>query len=228
MQMLALSTAEKECVLAWVADGVPVCEASWSSRQTHSRRLMEMVDHILRKWMSADINSIDAFVVAKGPGSFTGLRIGISVVKALSWAVSKPAAGVSSLDGIARRFSVSDLPVCALMDARRSEVYAAFYRFRDGNLVEKSAETAESPSILVENVKEKTLFAGSGALAYRDLIRERLGGLARFAPGFQNSISPAALAEAVLQNPGLLKDSREIVPEYIRRSDAEMNFRPVS
>ena len=140
MRILSLSTAEQGCSIALFDNKNLICEEYWVDKQTHSKRLVAMVEHLLahRAWFG--LSEIDGFIAAKGPGSFTGLRIGISVIKGLAYALGRPDAGVSSLDGIAYRFASLSVPVCVMMDARRNEVYCAVYRFEQGLLVHKSDE----------------------------------------------------------------------------------------
>ena len=227
MKILAVSTAEKECSIAVLEENNLVCEEMWATKQTHSKRIMGMVARIMDR-ASLFIDDIDGFVAAKGPGSFTGLRIGISTVKGLAYAASKPCAGISSLDGIAWQFSFSSIPVCIMMDAQRGEVYHAVYKFNNGMLISKSQEQALKPVEALESLKESTLFAGSGAVAYQEIITEEFVKRedninACFAPRFQNKVTASALAEVVFQNPSLLIQNNSLTPEYLRRSDAEIN-----
>lgn len=226
MKILAVDTAEQSCSLALVEDGIPVCEEFYSSRKTHAVMLMDMVDHMIHKRAAISMDQIDGFAVARGPGSFTGLRIGISVVKALAYALSKPVAGISTLDGIAWQMSFSSLPVCVMMDAKRGEVYSAVYYFNRGTLEKKTEALALSPEDASDMAGQNALFAGSGARVFKDVIKEHLGPGAVFAPGFQNSISAAAIAEVLFKNPDLLSfDLSAALPLYLRSSDAEINYK---
>jgi tRNA threonylcarbamoyladenosine biosynthesis protein TsaB len=224
MRLLAVDTSETSCSLALVEDGLLMAESFLSNRVTHSRVVMERIDHMITGRAGIPLDSIDGFVTARGPGSFTGVRIGISVVKGLAFALSRPAAGVSSLDGIALQLAGSSLPVCAMMDAKRGEVYTALYRFRLGRLEEKGPETVARPGDLLEGMGP-ACFVGSGARAYRSLIRERLGEGAWFAPGYLDQVRAGTLAQVVFDDPGLLSPRPEdLLPVYLRRSDAEINY----
>ncbi len=224
MKILAVSTAEPLCSVAFMEDGDLVCEESWLDRQTHSKRLMDMIRHLLENRAGIGAKDVDAFVAARGPGSFTGLRIGISVVKGLACAASRPAVGISSMDGPAYRFSATDLPMVTLMDARRKEVYACRYRFSRGTLVEKGPAYVLAPSELLDMIDCETLFVGSGAVAYKDFLTDHLEGKARFVPASQNHIKAASLAIPVFNDPGLLRQEADsLVPEYIRKPDAKVN-----
>ncbi|MBI9092180.1 MAG: tRNA (adenosine(37)-N6)-threonylcarbamoyltransferase complex dimerization subunit type 1 TsaB [Desulfobacterium sp.] len=229
MKIIAVNTAETSASVALVEDGMPVCEEFFSSRVTHSRVLMEMVEQMLTRRALISVAEVDGFVAARGPGSFTGLRIGISVVKGLAYATSKPVAGISSLDGIAWQMAWADRPVLVMMDAKRGEVYCARYGFSNGRLVEKTEELCVSPEKAVALAGGSAVFAGSGALVYRELIEAHIHGLGKgsacFVPGFQNQVRAVALAHALFQDTGRLSDDpASILPVYIRRSDAEINY----
>lgn len=227
MILLCVDTAETSCSIALIDRGTVLCEAYYSSRITHSRVLMGMIDQMVIRQAGLSPDAIDGFVVTRGPGSFTGVRIGISVVKGLAYAVGKPMAGVSSLDGIAWQFSRASIPVCVLMDAKRGEVYSSTYRFGNTGSVESTPEQVTDPgTAIAEAGTSKALFCGSGAIAYRDLIRSTFGPRAVFAPGFQNTVRAAALAGAAIERGGgCFQDPGAVLPVYLRRSDAEINRR---
>lgn len=225
MKILSVNTSEASAGVALVEDGVPVCEEFFSAGVTHSRVLMDMVHQVLTVRASVPVEEIDGLVAARGPGSFTGLRIGISVVKGIAMAASKPVAGISSLDAIAWQVSSSQRSVCAMMDAKRGEVYAACYRFSGGKMTHKTKEVCVTPERAVALAGESALFIGSGALAYKGQIESLAGGDLGFAPGFQNQVRASALAHAFFQSQeALSNDPLSLLPVYIRRSDAEINF----
>src|SRR3989339_1457451 len=173
LKLLSLSTAEQGCSLALVNGLSLVYEEFRTTRVTHSSRVLKMIEDVLKNRVGMALDDIDGFVVARGPGSFTGLRIGISVIKGLSYAVGKPVAGVSSLDGIAFRFTCSSIPVCVMMDAKRNEVYCSVYDFNNGNLISKTLEAVVSPKEAIGMAKGKSaLFAGSGSKAYKEIIEQ--------------------------------------------------------
>jgi len=224
VKLLCLSTAEQGCSLAAVDGDSLVCEEFWEARQTHSTRLLKMIEHTLEKRACIALSEIDVFAAAKGPGSFTGLRIGISVVKGLAYAMGKPALGVSSLDGIAFRFVHSSIPVCTMMDARRNQVYCAVYQFDHGSLVSKTSERVLSPEDAIKMTKGPTLFAGSGSKAYRDIITQTADHPV-IVHNFFNSISAVALVLSLCSKDNFLDRQENIlVPTYIRKSDAQLQF----
>ena len=225
MKILAVDTAEQGCSIALVIDGIPVCERYGAGLKNHAVTLMPLVEKMLKEDADQGIDDLDGFVVSRGPGSFTGLRIGISMVKGLALATGKPVAGVSSLDGIAWRMCHATLPVCVMLDARRGEVYCAVYQFENGSLISKGEEKALTPEGALALVGGKALFAGSGAVVHARLITRALGSGALFAPGFQNYVSAPALAHVFFHDLRVsLKDPAALVPVYLRRSDAEINY----
>ena len=222
MKFLCLSTAEQGCSLAIVDGKFPVCEEYWNIKKTHSTRLLKMIEHMLEKRACMELSDIDLFAAARGPGSFTGLRIGISVIKGLAFAMEKPCAGVSSLDGIAFRFVHSSIPVCVMMDARRNEVYCAVYLFDHGSLVSKSKERVVSLKDAVGMTKGPTLFAGSGSKVYRDII-EQTADNPVIAHDFLDSVNAAALVLSLSSKDNFMDNPENILtPSYIRKSDAQL------
>lgn len=223
MKILALSTAEPGCSLAVMDQDQLVCETYWHSRLTHSRRLLSMAGALFPDQAGCEISEVDAFVAARGPGSFTGLRIGISAALGLSTALSRPAAGVSSLDGIACRFSQTDVPVCAMMDARRGQVYCAVFRFEHGQLAHRTDDTVCPPEQAISMISgPDAVFAGSGARVYEALIHDAFRGRARMAPQFMDSVSAGALAWAARTTPDFFENpANTLVPAYLRSEGAD-------
>lgn len=223
LKLLSLSTAEQGCSLAIIDGTSLICEEFWTAKLTHSRRLLKMIDHMLENRACMELGDIDGFVAAIGPGSFTGLRIGISVVKGLAYAMDKPATGVSSLDGIAFRFVHSSIPVCAMMDAKRHEVYCAVYHFDHGRLVEKSTERVVCPEDAISMTKGSSVFAGSGSKAYKDIIEQEADDPV-FTQDFSDAVSATALVRSLYSNDFFNDPENILTPSYIRKSDAELQF----
>jgi tRNA threonylcarbamoyladenosine biosynthesis protein TsaB len=223
VKILALSTAESGCSLAVTEGDQLLCESFWHSRLTHSRRLLSMAGALFPNQTGFDISEVDAVVAARGPGSFTGLRIGISAALGLSMALSRPAVGVSTLDGIGFRFSMADVPVCAMMDARRGQVYCAVYRFDRGRLKDKTEDRVCAPEQAVAMVQQTdAVFAGSGVPVYESDIMEINRGRARIAPRSMHPVSAAALALAALSVPDFFGNpANALTPSYIRPDGAD-------
>lgn len=167
---------------------------------------------------------MDAFAVTVGPGAFTGLRVGISLVKGLSIATGKPAVPLSSLALLAMNASGSEIPVCPLFDARKGEVYGALYDFSAGTRP-VIAETAADPTAFLSALSGRVLFLGDGASRYRPLIEEVMGERAGFAPPELNNPRAAAgigLATDIVTSGGAVPPAG-LLPRYLRLSEAELN-----
>jgi tRNA threonylcarbamoyladenosine biosynthesis protein TsaB len=224
LKLLSLSTAEQGCSLAITEDDTIVCEEFWINNLTHSKRVLTMIEHMLEKRACIKLDDIDCFIASKGPGSFTGLRIGISVIKGMACALDKPAAGASSLDGIAFRVKYSSIPICVMMDARRDEVYCALYKFDQGKLVSKTREMVADPEKTIEMIKGATLFVGSGSKVYKNIIEQKAEKPV-IAHNFQDHVSAAAMVQSLYSKDGFLHDPENILkPSYIRKSDAQLKF----
>lgn len=222
MKILATDTAERTCSAALTDNRVVIAEIMLNSTQTHSKHLMDMIDAILR-YSGIRLSEIDAFAVGRGPGSFTGLRIGISVMKGLALASDKPLIGISDLDALAVQCSLSPLPICVMTDARKSEVYICRYRFDAEKLCRETEPQALSPDNAISGITEPHLFAGSGALLYQEIIRKQLGDMAHFAPDDAHIIKASTIARLASERleRGESDDPADLVPHYIRKADVK-------
>ena len=173
------------------------------------------------------IAQLDGFAVSIGPGSFTGLRIGISSVKGLAFSLNKPVVGVSSLQTLAFQCNQNPYLICPVLDARKQEVYFCHYRFKKGKLEKESQERVASPAEAVRGIREPCVFVGNGAKLYQELISTGLGGLAHFAAESQHTIQASAVARLSLPRFKRQEtdDVQLLVPHYIRKSDAELKIK---
>jgi tRNA threonylcarbamoyladenosine biosynthesis protein TsaB len=207
------------------ADAGLIAELRLNVKTTHSERLMTVVDHALVQ-SELTLGDIDVFAAAIGPGSFTGLRIGLSTVKGLSYSTGRPVVAVPTLEAFAWNFPYCKHPVCLMLDARKGQVYAAVFRWEGEGFRREIEDTSIRPEELLERLPGTTLFAGEGALLYQDTIRSIMKDRAVMAPSVGMVPSPANVAML-----GLLKAARgefigaaEAVPLYIRRSEAEVKW----
>ena len=166
---------------------------------------------------------LDALAVTVGPGSFTGLRVGMAFVKGLAMALGKPVVPLSSLELLAMNAGGSNIPVCSMYDARKGEVYAAVYDC-SGDVQSIIPEIVGHPAAVIENIAARTLFIGDGAVRYRDLIEQQLGDLARFAEPEMNE--PKASSGVMLALKGLASGKAlqpaALLPRYLRLPEAEI------
>ncbi|NVM22763.1 MAG: tRNA (adenosine(37)-N6)-threonylcarbamoyltransferase complex dimerization subunit type 1 TsaB [Desulfobacterales bacterium] len=223
MKILAVDTSSRTGSVAVLEDEAVLAEIQVTSTQTHAKRLMPAIDSALRM-AGTHVSECDGFAVTTGPGSFTGLRIGISAVKGLAFATAKPVTAVSTLEALAYQFpTVADL-ICPLLDARKGEVYTALYRCDHYMHWEKVApDSAVDPRPWLMQIDHPCLFVGNGVDLYRNLIKEIAGRQARFAPPYLNTVraSVAAYIGAKQIKRGQVADVGSLVPHYIRKSDAE-------
>ena len=208
MNILMIDTSGPACGVAIMADGRLVYEAELTHRQTHSQRVMPMVDTALQMsdMTAADM---DVFGAVVGPGSFTGVRIGVSTVKALAHAANKPCVAVDALEALAANVTAFDGVVCPILDARAQQVYGAIFK-RGERLTEDTVEKLTLFLDRVEATGEDALFLGDGAPGFEAAIRERLG-----------AGSACALAARRLEAGETPLDYITLLPLYLRAPQAE-------
>ena len=176
MNILAIDTSSQNATVAVMSDERLIGEYTVNNGKTHSQIIMPLISDIVKK-SGLDINDIDVFACGVGPGSFTGLRIGIATAKALSQACKKKIIGVSSVEAVAKAFEYSNMLVCPIIDARRGDVYNAVFE----NDVRKTSDRAINIDELLLSLDGKdVLFAGDAVNLYRDLITEKLKDKASF------------------------------------------------
>jgi tRNA threonylcarbamoyladenosine biosynthesis protein TsaB len=223
MRVLAVDTATKSCSVA-IAEGEELlAEMTLVSGETHSRHLARLIETLVRN-AGHSLDRIEGFAVARGPGSFTGLRIGISTVKGLAVAGNRPVVGVSTLAALAWQTGPTDHLICPMIDARRKEIYAALYRWGPDAPALVSGEQVATPKAVVAAIEQPCIFVGNGASAYRPLIGETARCRAVFVPAALNSIRAATIAMLGARRlcAGQPDDVERLVPTYLRRSDAEI------
>ena len=225
MKILAVDSSANVASTAIAEDDKLICEFTLNHKKTHSEKLMPMIDEVLK---SAQLmpNDIDLFAVAAGPGSFTGLRIGVATIKGLAHAVQKPVIGVSTLMAMAYNLPFCSHAIAPIMDARRAQVYNGVYRWEQDELVEMIAPRAVSIEDCIaefEQSGEQVVFLGDGVPVHQELIRSRLGDQAFFAPENCNMQRAAsvALAAQKLSAQGMCESYYALRPIYLRKPQAE-------
>ena len=224
MKILALETSAKSVSAAVVENGAVLASSYQNTGLTHSRTLMPLVDGMLR---AADLKleQMELIAVAQGPGSFTGLRIGVSAAKGLAWAKELPCCGVSTLLAMAQNLRHMDGTIVCAMDARRNQVYNAVFRAENGQLTRLTEDRAISLAELAEELKNAEgakFVVGDGAkLCYTYLTQQGIP--CRMAPAalvMQNAVGVGLAAEELAAE-GKTVSSQELVPVYLRLSQAE-------
>ena len=202
-----------------------LAEFNLDSRKTPTEWLLAAIDDLLVK-TGLTKDSLDAIGIVRGPGAFTGLRVGLATAKGLSLALGCSLVGVSSLQCLAMQLPFTQMPICVMLDARKQEVYSCLYRWESGFPRAITEEQVVKPEKLLAEITADTLFVGNGALVYRSLIVRQLASRAHFAPDFLNL--PRAGAAAVLAlsewQAGGTFSAEEMMPSYLRPSEAELNL----
>lgn len=206
-------------------NGRVLASLSLTGNVTHSRRLFTAIDYLM-KGAEVDWPAIAGIGVSLGPGSFTGLRIGMATAKGLAAAAGKALLGVSTLDSLAAK-CVTPRLICTVLDARKKEVYAAFYRCNGNGLSERVSDfKVMAPEKLASAIAEPVVMIGDGAMVFGDLFRRLLGDKVIFAPSqlHEPSASSLGMLAGEMLQAGERLDLAAAVPVYIRSSDAELNL----
>lgn len=223
MKILAVDTSDNTATACVAEDNKLLAESVVNYKKTHSQTLMPMIDKCLND-SGTDISEIDLFAVANGPGSFTGLRIGVSAVKGMAHALGKPVVEVSTLEGMAYNLYMCADVICPIMDARRSQVYNAVYSWDNAKLNILEPPRALSIEECVEDVRKygrKVVFLGGGVDVHREYIISQLKEQAVFAPFSCNAQKASSLAAAAMGRIDEKKTCYEVVPFYLRKPQAE-------
>jgi tRNA threonylcarbamoyladenosine biosynthesis protein TsaB len=226
MKVLGIDTSTMSGSIGLIDDERVLSEYILNISITHSERLLGAIELVLKNACCA-IGDLDGFAISLGPGSFTGVRIGVSTVKGLVFATQKPVAGVSTLDVLASQVSPTPYPICPIIDARKAEVYAALYRYDDKDILKRqSPYKAIGPEELIKRIKERTIFIGDGVKTYGSLLRNRLSTLAIFPPSPLHVPHGSTVAKLGLEllREGNSLDLATFVPLYIRPSEAETKW----
>lgn len=198
-----------------------LCESTADAGRRHAERLLSTVDWVLGE-SGATLDDVKLLAVSVGPGSFTGLRIGVSTLKGLALSKRLPLIGVPTLDAMTHLAPGMDGTVCVLLDARMHEVYAAVYEIRDGSRERRTPDMVARVETVLDRCPANTLFIGDGAEAYRDRIQEKIP-TARFLPSASNvpRASAVALEAYRLDQDGAAGNAGDVNPVYLRQSQAE-------
>jgi tRNA threonylcarbamoyladenosine biosynthesis protein TsaB len=223
MYILGIETSTKTGSVAIVSDHGVVAQYSLNLEVTHSERLMSTVDRVLSDTGMA-LSQMSGFAVAIGPGSFTGLRIGLATIKGLALATGKPVAGVPTLRALAWNLPHAACPVCPMLDARKNEVYAALFSYEGHAQIQTLAEAVIPLSRLADLLPNRIIFTGEASQKYRQELGNLFGDRALFAPYSALLPSAASVAEiglGMISN-NTCSDPDSLAPIYIRRPEAEV------
>ncbi len=230
MKILSIECSATPCSVAISEGGKILASAFTNVRLTHSQTLMPMVESVLKSSL-ININEIEGFAVSVGPGSFTGVRIGISAVKGMAQANNLPCAAVSSLETMAHNYSDTDCFVCAVMDARCNQVYNGIFSIEKGNV----NRICEDRAIVIDELIPKLCdlskngkpiyIVGDGAEVFFPYVREITNVyIADEHRRFQNATGVAVVAEKVFSEKKTLNVA-ELQPKYLRLPQAERELK---
>lgn len=221
MKILGIETSSYCGSVAVTDDDLVLCEYLVNTGPKHSEKLMLMVEQVLGD-AGMERDEIDAISVSTGPGSFTSLRVGLSIAKGMAYSLGLRISGISSLDTLAASLAESGFYLCPVIDAKRGEVYSKLY---EGSMFGEIIfdEQILSVESMCEKIGGKTVFIGEGAKLYRGVIENKLGENACFAPDPLDL--PRASFMCGISHRNLVSGKEDnvfgLTPNYIRRSDAE-------
>lgn len=227
MLVLGIETSTPQTTVALGTEQGTVAAALRSSPLGSHETVMSTVEHLLR-WADAQPSQLAGIAVGLGPGLFTGMRVGIATAKTLAQVLHAPVAGVASLDLVAFSVRYARRLICATIDARRGEIFYAFYRPVPGGVQRETDFLVGAPDRLaaeLEARREDTMLVGNGALVYRRQLEEA-GSHVEFASAAYAFPAASALVELVI--PRFEREEfdslYELRPYYVRKSDAEINW----
>lgn len=232
MLVMGIDTSTTQGGVALLSGQGVICEYTLNIKATYSERLLPLIDRALQD-AGITLGQVEGVAVAVGPGSFTGLRIGLSTAKGLVVVGGQPLVGVSTLEAMAWTLPFCAHPVCPILDARKGEIYCALFRHEGDRLIRLMDDTATAPDRLLSRIQQPTVFLGDGLVAYEGLVRSQLKELALFPPLAGRGGRAAAVAE--LGRRRLLRGDRDdliqLAPQYLRPSEVEFKqlgkFAPV-
>ncbi|MFQ5900157.1 MAG: tRNA (adenosine(37)-N6)-threonylcarbamoyltransferase complex dimerization subunit type 1 TsaB [Thermodesulfobacteriota bacterium] len=223
MNVLGIDVSTSSGSVAILKDEGLIAEQTLNVKKTHSETILPSIKGILEE-SGLDFVDIDFFAVTIGPGSFTGLRVGLSTVKGLGWTLNKPVIGVSTLLALTCNARDSSLRVCPVMNARKNEVYTALFRVDGAKIVREMNDTVIKPELLIERLKGEVLFIGDGIKVYRKYLERYSKGITRFAHQALWNIRAYEVCRLALEafRQGEGKRAEEMSIHYIRPSEAEL------
>ncbi|MGL4970636.1 MAG: tRNA (adenosine(37)-N6)-threonylcarbamoyltransferase complex dimerization subunit type 1 TsaB [Cetobacterium sp.] len=217
MLILAIDTSTNIGTVALYDDkkGL-VGEITLNVKQNHSAITMTTIDTLFNL-TGVDKKNIDKIAVSTGPGSFTGIRIGVGLAKGLAYALKKSIAGINELDLLAQTYT-GDKKVVSMLDARKERVFAGVYMKENGEFLLEGEYMAEELENILNSIEEETVFVGDGAIVYEELIKNRLGDKAIFIKKSLNVSRASLLAELAV---GKEDNLFTLEPYYVTKSQAE-------
>jgi len=225
MKVLGVDTSSNVATASLIDDDLIIAEYTLNFKKTHSERLMPMIDDMLTS-CGCSIDDVDMFAVSVGPGSFTGVRIGVATVKGLAHATGKKVVPVGTLEALAYNLPYAEHLIVPIMDARRDQVYTGTYIWDEDGFREIEAPCAVSIDECIDSCGKllDVIFIGDGVPVYKERIIERLGERAKFAPAGSSLQRASSVAALGLYKIDEAVSCHEITPLYLRKSQAEREY----
>ncbi len=225
MKILGIDTSSPSGSVALMDNVNVVSESLLGNSPAYSDKLLTEVDSVLNR-SKIKLNEIDGFVITTGPGSFTGLRVGMSLLKGFILATEKPFASVNTLEAYAETVQPGPYKICPVLDARKKEVYTALFNSKNGLYIRETADQAIAPINLCDQIKQPTAFVGNGLEVYKELFSSCLKkNFVHNVPLKKLTVAASAglIAMRDLQN-NLHYDLDSLKINYVRPSEAELNY----
>ena len=227
MKILGIDTSSMAASVAVIEDNKLICEYTINTKKTHSQKLMPMIENMLGL-SDLNVREIDAIAVWEGPGSFTGLRIGMATAKAIAHVNDIPVIGVNSLEALAANMNLCDKKICSILDAQRNQVYTGRYQYEGTKLVEIKEIGIQQIDELLEELAqsgEQWILVGEAVYKYEDKIRE-ISNIE--IPAASNNVTKAgslcSVAKVKFDEGKDIFDCYTVNPLYIRKSQAEEQY----
>ena len=227
MKILGIDTSSMAASVAVLEDNKLICEYTINTKKTHSQKLMPMIENMLGL-SDLNVREIDAIAVCEGPGSFTGLRIGMATAKAIAHVNDIPVIGVNSLEALAANMNLCDKKICSILDAQRNQVYTGRYQYEGTKLVEIKEIGIQQIDELLEELAqsgEQWILVGEAVYKYEDKIRE-ISNIE--IPAASNNVTKAgslcSVAKVKFDEGKDIFDCYTVNPLYIRKSQAEEQY----
>lgn len=222
LKVLSIETSGKVCAVALLEDEKLIKEEIIEDENTHSVKLMPLVDKLLSE-TKTKISDIDLFACDIGPGSFTGIRIGVSTIKAFLDVTNKKAVGISSLEALAYNVETDEI-VCSLIDAKNENVYCGFFKKENGIYAKIDDLIFDNINNIIElakNKNKKIIFVGNGSIVYKDMIESKMEKAEIVIDEEKNRLNARNIALAAYYKIEKAVDSNNLIPFYLRKSSAE-------
>ncbi len=227
MRLLGIDSSQPSGSVALLQDQNILSQQINRNPESRANPALALVDAVLSE-SATELKTLDGFAITTGPGSFTGLRVGISLIKGFVLSLEKPFVGISTLEALAATVS-PDAPgvICPVLDARKKEIYTALFKYEEGRLVRLAEDAVCSPEDLCRTVSQPTLFLGNGLDTYKNYLQDHLGERMVSGDGFIQCCPAAGAARLATQR--FLKeksfDLNTLQINYIRKPEAEINWK---